>query len=265
MHTTRNSSIVVLLLLIAGTALGVVGVVIVERPRPSGAAPSPIVGWTNSVLRYEFTDETACGNGNYEDTSYVGSNYGTQSVGAAIATWTNDGVRGPSLIFDGIDDYIAMGVGDLGFATTDDFTICGWFKTLASNENQRIISMGNGEVSSSPQVFIRVGTDEKAHVFARGKDTDNTGYRKGTANVVDGNWHHILGIIKGSTDTVELYVDGLGDGSESGVWTATNLTNTVIGNLYPELNQEMDGGLDDPRIYDRALTTGEIYQIFLGD
>jgi len=79
----------------------------------------------------------------------------------------------------------------------------------------------------------------------------------GSISVVDGIWHHVAGVYDGSK--VCVYVDGIVDNCEdaSGLIGSSSY-NVTIGSNEQEANAEWAGLIDDLRVYNCALTPGEI-------
>ena len=82
----------------------------------------------------------------------------------------------------------------------------------------------------------------------------------GSSNVMDGQWHHIVGGINRATGTSFIYADGVlegTNGSASGnIRTATELRIGVSG------NENLQGEIDDVRIYNKALSGEEIEALY---
>jgi hypothetical protein len=77
------------------------------------------------------------------------------------------------------------------------------------------------------------------------------------------NWHHVL--VKVDNKVPDFYVDGI----VTGKWADTIFTKTPTGNTKPLLIGRRDdrlyfnGLIDDVRIYDRALSEQEIWDIYM--
>jgi len=84
--------------------------------------------------------------------------------------------------------------------------------------------------------------------------------RLGTKNIKDDNWHHVVGTI--SLTTYYLYVDGVLDGT--GSINAIQISNSTvkIGRYSPSPIYYFKGTIDDVRIYNRALSAGEIQYLY---
>jgi hypothetical protein len=73
----------------------------------------------------------------------------------------------------------------------------------------------------------------------------------------DGNWHHYAVTFSGGTLT--FYVDGVEDGTDSGSNPTVTGTNLRIGGReYPGNTDEWDGGLDEIKIWNTALSGAQI-------
>jgi len=92
----------------------------------------------------------------------------------------------------------------------------------------------------------------------------------GTANVVDGNWHHVAVTFPagGTLGGIKLYVDGVQDaatlatGSSSAALNTT-ATNVLIGYDLSGNGRNFGGQIDDVRIYSAELSLAEIQSIAL--
>ncbi|MHC4146563.1 MAG: LamG domain-containing protein [Planctomycetota bacterium] len=93
---------------------------------------------------------------------------------------------------------------------------------------------------------------------------------KGATVVNDGAWHHVVGMRSGNTGLV--YVDGVLDGTEElpeGYdLSGTSQANALIGAITDArdatgatLEKFFTGTIDDVRVYDRALSDGEIAKL----
>jgi hypothetical protein len=169
------------------------------------------------------------------------------------------GKIGNGLNFDGGDDHVQLPNGLM--SAVNDFTICAWVKLDANNGWNRIFDFGTG---TSNYMFLSPSAGGGPLRYAI------TTTSNGSEQIVDapsklptGAWQHVTVTLSGTT--CKLYVNGAQVGQNtamtlkpSGLGTTTQ---TWIGKsqwgdpLY-------DGLIDDFRIYNRALSTTEITQIF---
>jgi prepilin-type N-terminal cleavage/methylation domain-containing protein len=182
------------------------------------------------------------------------------------------GQIGGALVLDGSDDYVDLGAdSSLNFRSSEAFTITAWIKT--TDEYGLIVSLRNSMDDGSDIDFAvggEGGDDDpgKAMILVR-RDGGTWGWASvisGTA-VNDGKWHHVAAE-RGSGSTVELFLDGVSQGTSSGSESAGAITTNVraIGcEVYWDCGGDeycaLTGTVDDVRIYDRALTAEEIAQL----
>lgn len=84
--------------------------------------------------------------------------------------------------------------------------------------------------------------------------------------VWDGNWHHVVGTYDGSV--VRLFVDGVEIGSgnrqDNSLGYGLETTNDLYIGTYGGLDgYTFEGRIDEPSVYDRALTPGEVQALFV--
>jgi len=86
----------------------------------------------------------------------------------------------------------------------------------------------------------------------------------GVTSVIDGHWHHLLGIYEGSM--VRLYVDGRLDASASAGPVNTTNDPVYIGSRANRLtDRNWIGNIDDVRIYNTALSEANILYLAEAD
>lgn len=161
--------------------------------------------------------------------------------------------------FDGVDDYIEVSNhADLQLST---FTVSAWIKHEENTSSgSTILLMGRAGTDSPGNNINYWLTLEKDLAPQFGfEDTGGVNYEV-KLDPIDNEWHLITGTYDGSI--INYYLDG--DLTGSLVTNATPETNNH--NLYfgRNLNWSGDifkGAIDDIRIYDRALSGGEIQQL----
>ena len=83
----------------------------------------------------------------------------------------------------------------------------------------------------------------------------------------DNEWHHIVVVLdrSPSPDTLEVYIDGVSQGSATNTLDDDNLTvsqGTVIGRLTWLTGNYRQGPIDEVRIYNRVLSASEVTQLY---
>lgn len=209
------------------------------------------------------TDEVVDNSGNGNDGTTLG---GVTTTGAGFERSGN---------FDGSDDYInvsdstSMRIAE----STDSFTISLWAKPagtqFSSDNNIDIAGTESAATSSqgwvvryykgvSPPYFAFIGYDGTGgfaidHYVEGGMDTDI--------------WHHFVGIVDRGSGFASMYTDGVFSGQvnissrgsfEKNIGMQIGATETTS----PGSSRRFKGGVDDLRIYNRALSTEEVMKLY---
>ena len=179
---------------------------------------------------------------------------GTLVGGAVPGAPSRDGA---AVDLDGSDDNIQI-AGYKGILGEASRTVTAWIKT--TDNNGTIVSWGENTTGSKWVFRIQNsnGTDGAIRVEVNG------GAVVGTTDLRDGRWHHVAAVLDSdgtpNANEVLLYVDGVYDGvsysSSEAIDTLSSLDVTL--GVKHSSSQFLDGSIDDVRIYDRALTVGEL-------
>lgn len=234
-HSRRHWLLAALLALVAGTVSSAASV--------CTAPQAAIVAWFP-------------GDGNANDISGSGFN-GTLMNGA---TATTTGKVGQAFSFDGVDDYVRVGPVMAGFV---NFTMETWVKTTQNvttsqaYDDPAIIGTKQGSGNSQDIVLTnRGGMLAWFDELGGGENAVNTG-----VTIADGNWHHVAVTRQGAA--LLFYVDGIAAASSSTGLSGVRNDDIEIGRAFwidPSLN--FAGLIDEPAVYDRALSAAEIQSIY---
>ena len=180
------------------------------------------------------------------------------------------GKLGQALSFDGVNDYVNV-TDSASNSITSSITVSAWVKG-SSQDNKIVVSK---YTTTGNQRSWLLGTSNstwgygtnKLGVIISADGTIGVGTSKAYAStnvVFDNTWHHVAFTF--TSNTLALYVDGVVetaqknvDGTVNSLFDANSaLTIGSIGNplLY------FAGLTDDVRVYNRALTTTEITQLY---
>jgi hypothetical protein len=204
------------------------------------------------IAHWKF-DESAGG------TAYdsVGDNDGTVH-GAVWSTGQIDG----ALSFDGINDYVDVGDprdGSLDFGTAD-FTLSVWFKTSMSAPGLFVCKRAKGYYAGYDFYIERDG-----RIFARIADGSSVPGASTTERFNDGLWHHAAAVYD-RDGVIRIYVDSVSKATSRSIKWIGNVNNSepfTIGDRNdPGHHYYFDGSIDDVRIYNRALSAEEIWQLY---
>lgn len=203
----------------------------------------------NSALVAHWTFDEAGGSTAYDSANgYHGTIHG--------ADWTN-GIIGGALSFDGVDDYVGT-LNDIfsNAQLASGATLTAWFKTDSTAygymaDNEGYMSLGVNHIYAPyPNKLVGVVDGGYNRFFS-------------SPNVNDNFWHHAA-IVWNGTDTVSLYLDGvIVSFGLSGPPNPDSETRSFTIGRHSDLSKSwfFDGLVDDVRIYNHALTTGEIQQL----
>lgn len=176
-------------------------------------------------------------------------------------TWEN-GLAGTCASFDGVNDYIALAQRAIVSATAAEFSVSLWCYKLSSSGRTAFY---HGAAYGEFIVGIGVGFIPSGHVgFA--VDLVSYSWKPLSAGVCPLNqWFHLVGVYRRG-GVCEVYLNGTLANSLSVPFDALN--NTVpyyssIGSYGTGISSFWDGSVDDVRVYNRALSSSEIRDLYL--
>ena len=162
-----------------------------------------------------------------------------------------------ALTFNGSSDEVNFG-DVIKFTATQDFTLEVWVNYLP-NATSYVPLLSKED---SPGFGYALKVDEtygyQPYLVITGT---TSAYRYANRNINDGVWHHIVGVAKASSTTIDMYVDGvLINGVASLLsWAGTATTNALrLGKNYG--SAFFKGKLANSKIYNKALTAAEVLQ-----
>jgi len=171
-----------------------------------------------------------------------------------------------ALNFDGAGDYVVMSDYN-GVLGSTNRTCAAWIKKESSSVGT-IMAWGShpGGTKTGRKWIFRVVAGGTLRLILHG------GTVAGSTAIKDGRWHHVAAVLKGnSRNDINFYVDGLleertlsgGDGDVVVRTGQGGAVNVQIGRKeqWGGSYQYFDGLIDDARIYKRALSDLEIWQL----
>jgi hypothetical protein len=179
--------------------------------------------------------------------------------------------------FDGVNDLVKFSNSGCGNLGASDTSICFWVKlpniaAMKSIITKRLdqpdyrqwnITQGNVTTVGGGQSGKHIGL----FWTNGGNPVDSTNHSqifRTTNDVVDGNWHHVI-ITRTNSTVPKIYIDGLQVAVTAIVNGTTNINADNNDFLrFAAANDSIVGemGLDDIRIYNRALSATEISRNF---
>ncbi len=169
------------------------------------------------------------------------------------------GMVGQAFSFNGVDSYVR--VPNSPALESANISVEAWVNATNPPAFAHILDKGD---NSNLLPSYSLENENGGLVFTVSNGTTYTDSENDTA-IWDGNWHHVVGTYDGAS--VRLYVDGaeVGSGSPSNIAIRYGLSNTndlFIGSYDGEPRFDFPGLIDEPSVYNRALTPAEIRSLF---
>ncbi|MBI4009762.1 MAG: SUMF1/EgtB/PvdO family nonheme iron enzyme, partial [Candidatus Aenigmarchaeota archaeon] len=237
-----------------------------------GGVTGNVVSLSDLSGHWKFEDnfDDGSGNGNTLLNSYVTFTDGKDGLGRAVS-------------FDGVGSVLRVGSSSsFNFGQANDFTIALWLSVQSSGKPQTIVSKGVFNNALRGSYFLQVMATGKPRIILQ--SSQGQGFNcivDGEANLNDAGWKHLAVVVhRGATcdgESVEFYVEGV---RQSVSVIANRIpTNTGLNNPNPFrvgarvvwdgtktiLQDFFKGEIDELRIYQRALTSNEISELYQGE
>ncbi|MBP1966739.1 LamG-like jellyroll fold domain-containing protein [Paenibacillus aceris] len=199
------------------------------------------------LLHYKF-DQTS--GTTVEDASNKGHS-GTLMGGA---TWNTEGKIGGAVTLNGTNGYIKLPDGIL--ADQNDVTIATWVKVNTIKTWGRVFDFGSG-TSNWTMLTLKNGSG-----FMEFSTTPEGGSKElvsGPAFPTSKIWQHVAVVKKGNKST--MYINGIEVASTTTMPTLPSVLGNTTQNYIGKsqyADPYFDGGIDDFRIYNRALEGNEV-------
>jgi PKD repeat protein len=185
------------------------------------------------------------------------------------------GRSGQAFSFNGSDGYADKTSPDSSLNIgNQSWTISAWVKSSCSGtSNQYIVSRyecgwASDCTSAYPAVYeLYLTGDGYATFYVRSTASDGVGAAD-SADLRDGAWHHISGVLDRGSSELKLFVDGRlkNSTSASGLGSINDSGSPLeIGRIFRQSwgspGYYFNGLIDEVRIYNRALTASEVYAL----
>ena len=164
------------------------------------------------------------------------------------------------MAFDGSNDNVTTAT--LPPISTNSLTAACWLKPGVLTRGDLITKWFNGGNSSSGDQFdLLYGVTSGKPALYVNSGSGAVGGEVGSTAMVVGNWYHIVGTFDGST--VSIYLNG--SLQASGTHALTLASGNKAFRFGNNLNSDgqLNGSLDDIRIYNRAIPASEVRELYL--
>lgn len=218
---------------------------------------------TNAVLNLKFNEgygDSTYDSSDFESTGNLG---GVDSCpgGGDCPTWTNSGINGKALDFDGTDDIVSVPDIDAFSFGEDDFSLSAWVKTnsdCSSVEGSAEAIAGAYDDSRPTYALGCQGTTGYAF-FTIADSASNFNDVYSTQAINDDEWHHLVAVKKGHSSAKSiLYIDGkfAGESSDSFTGDFDFDQDFEVGHYANGYN--FDGLIDEVKLFRGSLTDAQI-------
>ncbi|MBP6914244.1 LamG domain-containing protein [Candidatus Parcubacteria bacterium] len=181
---------------------------------------------------------------NFADTS---AGYGDTHGSGWMSS--NNCISGTCLKFDGVDDYIDCGTGSISSLTDKKMTISIWVKVYNVDSWQHLVHTGWAANGAYLLALYNSGATLQM------KNSVGTSYSATYADIISiNNWYNVVGLYNDSDKSLKVYVNGIKAATDG---TATGTMLTVSGTTFIATS-ELNGLIDDIRIYNQAMSNSEI-------
>ena len=207
--------------------------------------------------------EEGSGTTAYDSSSY--DNDGTltnmaSGIDNGTSGWTSNGKIGKALMFDGVDDYVDVGMK----VHTNSITFAAWVYPTGLTSDWQYIAAVQAWGNAGGR-FLRIDTSNQFHWGAQ-NDSD-TGFAVNSSVISENQWYHVVGVLDIANNQIELYINGTKVMNDSIVGTFNRQITTdgkklKIGRRPDSAANYFNGTIDQVSIWDHALTASEITAIY---
>lgn len=186
----------------------------------------------------------------------VGGNSGLLSH----TEWSG-GVVGGAIVLDGGESYVDCGSA-AGLISVAEFTIAAWVRFSTEGVSRAIVAVANGVGAQTADYGVMVNHTDVGTIRVLLSDGSQLQSIRGVTPIGDAAWHHVAVVMNASA--ISLYVDGKPDAKpvdRTVVPQVAGAFRLFLGDLRPLSTAtawKLNGGIDEVRIYNRALSAEQI-------
>jgi len=211
------------------------------------------LGSSNGLVGYWTMD----GNSVNWATGAVTDSSGRGNTGTItnMATSTAIGKIGQALKFDGVNDYVNAGNG-ASLNITDAITLSAWVKIIGAQPTYARI------IAKSWVYYLQIDTNNTAVLgFQDGQPWIGV---LGSRVLSDNTWYHIVGTYdkNGGATNGRIYINGVLDNTLTSTQPIQTVGSSVLIGAHSGGLPGFHGLIDEVRVYNSALSAGEIQQLY---
>lgn len=211
---------------------------------------SPNSSIAAQIAYYDFENSSVIG-GALQNLQNPGNSDGvlTGSITTGVA-----GIAGQAFQFNGTGAALDLGTGVVRTQVegTEPWSISAWVNINSTAAAEILYRRESTEAEGG----LRLNAGGNPSVFVQADDGSSTSLNSATALTI-GEWAHVVGIREPFPGSDwRLYVDGV---EQSGPGTSFSLAGPA---LTPQIGRDLNGLLDELRVYDHALSAEEVTALF---
>ena len=210
---------------------------------------------TDNLISYWSFDDAGAGTA----VDVVGGNDGVVIVGAT-STLGIKGIPDTAYFFDG-QPGTRIELNNINLSDKS-VTVSAWVKLNGGKNDWNAIFSDRDDHTIYPFLFITHDSTNNITLFS--SDLSPVRFDSTLTRSI-GDWHHEVVVFDNSLKEVTFYIDGVADTPQSFSGTVNDMAvHAGIGADYWALNwnNNMNGSIDEVRLYDRTLTPTEIQAIY---
>jgi 3-methyladenine DNA glycosylase Tag len=169
------------------------------------------------------------------------------------------GKIGQGLLFDGTSGYVSIPNSN-SIGITGDMSISAWVKVTDFVNYNGILGKTNNNQYANPYDFYLNQTTGLPKFYRGNGNSGVTNFSLGTNPPALNQWQFIAVTMSGTN--VTHYLNGVANGTGTINTTTTNGSDYLYIGSRGDLVTKMKGTLDEVRIYNRALSAGEVTQLY---
>lgn len=194
--------------------------------------------------------------------------------GVSGATIVPGGISGNALQLDGVNDFARV-LAWSGISGSGARSIVLWVKQSSSVANPNDIWVGWGNPGTPARVRWDFGLQNSVDNAMRVELNASFAASPAGATIADNQWHQVAVTYAAAATNVSFYFDGslFGTATFSATPVATDISGSLgiaigagireVASTLGNANRFVNGLIDDVRIYNTALTAGEIYDLYV--
>jgi len=211
---------------------------------------------TNGLISHWSFDETS----GTTASDPVSGNDGILQGGMGDANWVA-GQVGNALNFDGTNDFVNMGDpsnGSLDFGDKDDFSIAGWVNNSETGPGRLV-----GKKAGTGSAVGYLASINSLGVLSLSVDSTGNYNLTSLTNLSANTWYHFV-FLWDADGIAQLYINGVLDTNGASTAAVGDISNAQPFRLGAESDGEspFQGQLDEVRIYNRALSSQEVQDLY---